>query len=143
MKNKQIIETTLNELGIIYKYDEMIRNDVTIDAYLIHLISDNTIFWGGILDGGASDDKHITIMFFCNLPSKFKGTSINRFLPIINELNRGCKYGNFTCDNEDIIYTLSIPLINNTTVPKPVFKFYFENVISIVKGASVELQNAY
>lgn len=135
MKSKEQIEKVLNEFGIIFKCEEMIQNNVKIDTYLIHLVSDNKIFFGGILDGGAVDDKHITIMFFCEPPKCEELILLKK----VNELNKGCKYGNFTYDGEDITYNLSIPVIKNQAISESVFRFYFEKVISIVRGASGEL----
>lgn len=137
MKSKAQIEKVLKDLGIIYKCEEMAQNNVQIDTYLIHLVSDNKIFFGGVLDGGAADDKHITIMFFCNPPK----CDDFMLLKKVNELNKGCKYGNFTYDGEDIVYNLAIPVINNDIISEAVFKFYFEKVISIVNGVADELKD--
>ena len=45
MKSKAQIEKVLKDLGIIYKCEEMAQNNVQIDTYLIHLVSDNKIFF--------------------------------------------------------------------------------------------------
>ncbi len=138
MKSKDQIEKVLNDMGIIYRKEEMEMDSVKIDTYLLHLVSDNIIFLGGILDGGANDDRHITIMFFSHIKKIEKEYDI---LKKINEMNKSCKYGNFTFDGGDVMYNLAIPMIKDDSISESVFRFYFENVISTIKGVSGELLN--
>ena len=138
MKSKKQIKKVLDDMGIIYRSEEMTMDNVQIDTYLIHLVSDNIIFFGGILYCGAND---ITIMFFYhilkNLDNEYD------ILKRINEMNKSCKYGNFTYDGQDVMYNLAITLIKDNSISESVFRFYFENVISTIKGVSGELLNEY
>lgn len=137
MNNRKSIEKILQKLGIIYSTEQMIKNDVTIDMYFISFIADNFIMKGGILDGGASDDRHISILFF--FESSLLGCQEDEVLSKVNNYNLSCKYGNFTYDGTDINYRLSIPAINNDLVSENVIEFYLKRVISVLKEVAEEL----
>lgn len=139
MDNSTCIEKVLKDLNIIYKKENMEWDDYNIGTYIIHFLVDNKIIYGGLLDGGANDDKHITIMFFIDVP--YDKTPLNKYQILIkvNNLNKYCKYGSFSFDGEDINYNLSIPAIDGDLISEKVFRFYFENVISVLKGAISEV----
>ena len=86
MKSKKQIKKVLDDMGIIYRSEQMTMDNVQIDTYLIHLVSDNIIFFGGILDGGANDDKHITIMFFYHILK-----NMDNEYDILKRINGGIK----------------------------------------------------
>lgn len=141
MMNRESITSTLDDMGIIYKMDANTMNkDLIIDTYFINFVIDNNIVHGGILDGGAHDDKHISIVFFFTCNDHTIVNDKNKSLEKINTFNQWCKYGNFYIDDEnDIVYSLSIPAINSISVDKDVFKFYFSSVISIITDVAKEM----
>ena len=140
MTNRDDIKSVLDELGIIYKMDiNVMNNDITIDTYFINFVVDNHIISGGILDGGASDDKHISILFFIDTSNIFENNE-NNCLKIINRFNQDCKYGNFFVDDDnDIVYSLAVPAIESDHVERKVFKFYFSSVLSIIADSIKEI----
>lgn len=141
MTNRESITNTLNDMNIIYKMSsDTMDNNLVIDTYFMNFIVDNNIIHGGILDGGAPDDRHIAIVFFFNCNEYEILKDKNKRFEKINAFNQKCKYGNFYIDNEnDIVYSLSVPAINSTSVDENVFKFYFSSVISIIVDVTKEM----
>lgn len=139
MTNRDNIKSVLDELGIIYRMDiNVMNNDITIDTYFINFVVDNHIISGGILDGGAPDDKHISILFF--IDTSIFGNNQNNCLKMINKFNQDCKYGNFFVDDDnDIVYSLAVPAIESDHVERKVFKFYFNSVLSIIADSVREI----
>lgn len=143
MINREVIKNVLDELGVIYRLEiNKMNHDVTIDTYFINLIVDNNIINGGILDGGAPDDKHISIMFYFANVTRNGEIEENEILKKVNELNQECKYGNFIFDEDgDIVYSLAVPAIETEQVDREVFKFYFDSVILIIKSVVKDIVN--
>lgn len=141
MMNRESITSTLNDMGIIYKMNtDTMNNNLTIDTYFINFIIDNNIIHGGILDGGAPDDKHISMVFFFNCNNHNLLNDKTKRFEKVNAFNQECKYGNFYVDDaNDIVYSLSVPAINSTSIEKDVFKFYFTSVISIITDVAKEI----
>lgn len=138
--NKNIREV-LNEAGILYQTSNMRKEkpETDMDAYFINLSINNEIIHGGIVEDDA--DKHVTIIFFASARKVEKKTGYLKLLELINDLNKECRYGNFVYDDEEITYSLSIPVISSDKISKYEFKYYFDRCLSTVKEAFGDIQD--
>ena len=139
MNNLDNIEKVLKELNIIYNKDESFENDIKRELYLIKFVTNNVIILGGVIDDSNTDEKAISIMFFFEKPKNLN--SDKKIFLYLNKINRSCKFGNFTFDEKvsEINYNLSIPILHNNTISEKTFKFYLQNVISLLRKITEEL----
>ena len=137
------IKEVLDEAGIIYQSLNLPKKDkskeVKLEAYLINLSINNAIISGGIVNGKW--DKPVMILFYYNIKYIEERDGLLKVYEIINRFNQSCRYGSFTYDDGDIMYSLTIPIIERERISKEVFKYYFDRCLAIVKESFEELQN--
>lgn len=138
MINRTIITDVLDEMSMIYEMETANINGIDKDTYLIKFFINNNLVYGGITDGGKSDDNHITFVFFFENEKKAKENEID-LLNKINFLNMSSKYGNFYLDEDkDIVFSLAVPVLGEK-IEKDVVRFYLNSAISIISDVAEDV----